>query len=58
MATAERLDRTARVRPLKAGGLADAGRIESPGGDLHQFGPDSELVDLAQAAAALSEVGR
>lgn len=57
-ATAERLIRTAGFDPVKVGGLADAGRIEAPGGDLHQFGPDGELVDLAQATAALREAGR
>ena len=36
--TIERLVRAAGFDPLKAGGVADAGRIEAPGGDLHQFG--------------------
>jgi predicted dinucleotide-binding enzyme len=53
-ATAERLIRAAGFEPLKAGGVADAGRIEAPGGDLHQFGLNGELVDLAQARAALA----
>jgi hypothetical protein len=39
---------------LKAGGVADAGRIEAPGGDLHQFGLNGELVDLDQARAAVA----
>ncbi|MDH6143742.1 MULTISPECIES: NADPH-dependent F420 reductase [Kitasatospora] len=52
-ATAERLIRVAGFDPVKAGGLAAAGRIESPGGDLHQAGPDGEVVDLAQARAAV-----
>ena len=36
--TVERLIHAAGFDPLKAGGTADAGRIEAPGGDLHQFG--------------------
>jgi 8-hydroxy-5-deazaflavin:NADPH oxidoreductase len=36
--TAERLIRVAGFDPLKVGGLDVAGRIEMPGGDLHQFG--------------------
>ncbi|WP_030159743.1 NADPH-dependent F420 reductase [Streptomyces sp. NRRL S-244] len=54
-AAAERLIRTAGFDPVKAGGLADAGRIESPGGDLNQFGADGELVDVAQATAAVHD---
>ncbi|WP_406179382.1 NADPH-dependent F420 reductase [Streptomyces sp. NBC_01006] len=56
-ATAERLIRTAGFDPVKAGGLADAGRIESPGGDLHQHGSGGEVVDLAQATAAVHDAG-
>jgi hypothetical protein len=41
---------------LKAGGVADAGRIEVPGGDLYQLGRDGELVDLDHARAMLGEV--
>jgi 8-hydroxy-5-deazaflavin:NADPH oxidoreductase len=52
--TIERLIRAAGFEPLKAGGLADAGRIEAPGGDLHQFGLNGELVDLDQARAAIA----
>jgi 8-hydroxy-5-deazaflavin:NADPH oxidoreductase len=51
--TIERLVRAAGFNPLKAGGVADAGRIEAPGGDLHQFGLGGELVDLDQARAAV-----
>jgi hypothetical protein len=51
--TIERLVRAAGFDPLKAGGVADAGRIEAPGGDLHQFGLNGELVDLDQARAAV-----
>lgn len=52
--TAERLIRVAGFDPLKAGGLDVAGRIEMPGGDLHQFGLNGEILDLDQARAALA----
>ena len=52
--TIERLVRAAGFDPLKAGGVADAGRIEAPGGDLHQFGLNGQLVDLDQARAAIA----
>jgi predicted dinucleotide-binding enzyme len=52
--TVERLIRTAGFEPLKVGGVADAGRIEMPGGDLHQFGLNGELLDLDQAHAAVA----
>jgi len=52
--TIERLVRAAGFDPLKAGGVADAGRIEAPGGDLHQFGLNGALVDLDQARAAVA----
>ncbi len=52
--TIERLIRSAGFDPLKAGGAAAAGRIEAPGGDLHQFGLNGELVDLDQARAAVA----
>jgi predicted dinucleotide-binding enzyme len=55
-ATVERLIRAAGFDPLKAGDVADAGRIEVPGGDLYQMGRDRELFDLDQARAALGEV--
>jgi 8-hydroxy-5-deazaflavin:NADPH oxidoreductase len=55
-ATIERLIRAAGFDPLKAGGVADAGRIEVPGGDLFQFGQDGQLADLDQARAMLGEV--
>ena len=45
--------RAAGFDPLKAGGVADAGRIEAPGGDLHEFGLRGEFVDLEQARAAV-----
>jgi predicted dinucleotide-binding enzyme len=51
----EGLIRAAGFEPLKAGGVADAGRIEAPGGDLHQFGGlQGELVDLDEARAAVA----
>jgi predicted dinucleotide-binding enzyme len=52
--TTERLIRAAGFEPLKAGGVADVGRIEAPGGDLHQFALNGELVDLDQAHAAIA----
>jgi len=55
-ATIERLIRAAGFDPLKAGGVADAGGIEVPGGDLFQFGQDGQLADLDQARAMLGEV--
>jgi 8-hydroxy-5-deazaflavin:NADPH oxidoreductase len=53
-ATIERLIRAAGFDPFKAGGVADAGRIEAPGGDLHQFGLNGQLVDLDRARAAVA----
>jgi len=50
----ERLIRSAGFEPVRAGGLADAGRLEVPGGDLHQSGLNGELVDLDQARAAVA----
>jgi predicted dinucleotide-binding enzyme len=54
-ATIERLGRAAGFEPLKAGGLADAGRLEMPGGDLHQGGGlNGQLLDLDQARATVA----
>jgi hypothetical protein len=54
----QRRARVERVRyPLQAGGVADAGRIEGPGGDLAQFGLNGELLDLDQARAAVASSG-
>jgi 8-hydroxy-5-deazaflavin:NADPH oxidoreductase len=50
----ERLIRAAGFEPVKAGGLADAGRIEGPGGDLTQYGLNREFVDLNEASAAVA----
>jgi predicted dinucleotide-binding enzyme len=52
--TIERLIRVSGFDPLKVGGVTDAGRIEAPGGDLHQFGLNGQLVDLDQARAAVA----
>jgi len=52
-AAIERLISAAGFDPLKVGGVADAGRIEVPGGDLHQNGGlNGQLLDLDQARAA------
>ena len=53
--TVERLIRAAGFDPVKAGGATDAIRIEAPGGDLHQFSFDGEILDLEQARAALAK---
>jgi 8-hydroxy-5-deazaflavin:NADPH oxidoreductase len=55
--TIERLIRAAGFEPLKAGGVADAGRIEMPGGDLHQFGLNGALLDLDEARAKVAAGG-
>jgi 8-hydroxy-5-deazaflavin:NADPH oxidoreductase len=52
--TIERLIRASGFDPVKAGGAAAALRIEMPGGDLHQFGLNGELVDIDQARAAIA----
>src|SRR5881397_497717 len=52
--TIERLIHAAGFEPLKAGGVADAGRIEMPGGDLHQAGLNGALLDLDEARAAVA----
>jgi 8-hydroxy-5-deazaflavin:NADPH oxidoreductase len=49
----ERLIRASGFEPLKVGGVAEAGRIEGPGGDVGQFGLNGELLDLDQARAAV-----
>lgn len=53
-ATIERLIRVAGFEPVKAGGLADAGRIEGPSGDLSQYGLNGRVLDLDQAREALA----
>ena len=52
--TVERLIGAAGFDPLKVGGLADAVRIEMPGGDLHQASLDGALLDLDEARAAVA----
>jgi predicted dinucleotide-binding enzyme len=50
--TVERLIRAAGFEPLRAGGVDAAGRIEAPGGDLHQFAFNGEVVDIERARSA------
>jgi predicted dinucleotide-binding enzyme len=52
--TIERLIHAAGFEPLKTGGVGDAGRIEMPGGDLHQFGLNGALLDLDEARTAVA----
>jgi predicted dinucleotide-binding enzyme len=52
--TVERLIRAAGFDPVKAGGLADAIRLEGPNGPLSQGGLNGELLDLEQARATLA----
>jgi predicted dinucleotide-binding enzyme len=53
--TTERLITAAGFDPVKVGGIKDAGRIEAPGGDLHQNGGlNGRLLDADQARAALA----
>jgi predicted dinucleotide-binding enzyme len=53
--TVEQLIRAAGFEPLKVGGVADAGRIEMPGGDLHQFGLNGAVLDLDEAREAVAK---
>ena len=50
--TAERLISAAGFDPVKAGGLQAAARIETPGGDLQEYGL-GRLVDADEARAAI-----
>jgi predicted dinucleotide-binding enzyme len=52
--TVERLIRAAGFDPVKAGGLAEAIRLEGPNGPLSQGGLNGELLDLEQARATLT----
>jgi 8-hydroxy-5-deazaflavin:NADPH oxidoreductase len=52
--TAERLIRAAGFDPVKAGGLAEAIRLEGPDGDLSQGGLNGELLDVEQARRVLT----
>jgi predicted dinucleotide-binding enzyme len=56
-ARVEHLIRASGFEPVKAGGLADAGRLEGPGGDLQQFGL-GRLVDAEEARVAVAGTGR
>jgi 8-hydroxy-5-deazaflavin:NADPH oxidoreductase len=52
---AERLIGAAGFEPVKAGGVANAARLEVPGGDLHQNGGlNGRVLDLDQARAAVA----
>jgi predicted dinucleotide-binding enzyme len=54
-AAVERLISAAGFDPLRAGGVAHAGRIEVPGGELHQNGGlNGRLLDLDEAREALA----
>ena len=54
-AAAERLISTAGFDALMVGGVDDAGRIEVPGGDLHETGGlGGRLLDRAEAQAAVT----
>ncbi len=54
-AAIEQLISAAGFDPLKVGGAADAGRIEVPGGDLHQMGGlNGQLLDLDEARATVA----
>jgi predicted dinucleotide-binding enzyme len=52
-AVIERLITVAGFDPVKAGGVSAAGRIEMPGGDLHQAGLGGKLLDTDEARAAI-----
>jgi predicted dinucleotide-binding enzyme len=52
--TVERLIRVAGFEPLRAGGVANAGRIEGPSGDLSQYGLNGALLNLDEARAAVA----
>jgi predicted dinucleotide-binding enzyme len=55
----ERLISVAGFDPVKAGGVGDVGRIEMPGGDLHEYGRafQGQPPTAAQAKAAAVPVG-
>ena len=55
--TIERLIRAAGFEPWKAGGVAAAGRIEAPAGDLHQYGLNGEVADIGRARSATAGSG-
>lgn len=51
-ATAQRLIKAAGFEPLKVGGIADAGRIEGPDGELQ-----GRMLDLEEARATIATEG-
>jgi len=53
--TVEQLIRAAGFEPVRAGGFADAGRIEGPNGDLSQYGLNGALLDLDEAREVLAK---
>jgi hypothetical protein len=54
-ATVQRLITVAGFEPFQVGGVDQAGRIEVPGGDLHETGGlDGRLLELDEARAAVS----
>jgi len=54
-AAAERLITVCGFDPVKVGGVSEAGRLEMPGGDLHQGGGlGGKLLDADQARAAVA----
>jgi predicted dinucleotide-binding enzyme len=53
-AAAERLIAAAGFDAVKAGGLADAARLETPGGDLQQFGLNGRVLDVDEARASVA----
>ena len=54
-AAAERLITASGFDPVKVGGVNEAGRLEMPGGDLHQGGGlGGKLLDADQARAAVA----
>ena len=58
-AAAEARITAAGFQPVKAGGVADAARLEVPGGDLHQNGGlNGRVLDLDQARTAVAAGSR
>jgi 8-hydroxy-5-deazaflavin:NADPH oxidoreductase len=59
-AVAERLITAAGFDPVKAGSAADAGRLELPRGDLHQYGSvfNGQVPSAAEARAASAGTSR
>jgi 8-hydroxy-5-deazaflavin:NADPH oxidoreductase len=54
-AATERLITVSGFDPVRAGGMNEAGRLEMPGGDLHQGGGlGGKLLDADQALAAVA----